>query len=328
MLSRPVWLPVLAALFVLTALTACGPRVRIDATLPATKIDLAKSGVTRIAVPDLMVTSQADPSGAVALGEDLRSALVSLGRFEVLDRTAVQSLLKEHQFNASGLVDSTTAAADGRFTGATALIVGTVTTYGYAEELSRSQYRYTDEKGRERTATGYQLRGNGSIQVAFKLVDVASGRLIAATSCVSSQAVRSPRDGHTDGEQPAPIDHAALMASLRAAAVAEFTRQIAPTPIQDEVTLETNGDIPAIAAGNQSAELGDWAEARAHFQEATKATPPSTAAYFNLGIACRALGDFPAAQAAFKEAFKLSNSQVYLKEIEKTKVFAAGAAQQ
>lgn len=317
-----------AALLVMAVvlLSACGgPRVKINAALPATKIDLAKNGVKRIAIPDLQVTTNSDPVGAIALGEDLRSELVSLGRFEILDRTAVQALLKEHQFNASGLVDSATAATDGKFTGATALIVGTVTTYDYTEELHRSQFNGADG----RPVTGFQLRGNGSIQVAFKLVDVASGRLIVATSSLASQAVQSPgRDEYTIGERPTPINHDALMASLRATAVQDFTRQIAPTPIQDEVTLETDDKIPSIAAGNQSAVLGEWAEARAQYQQATQATPPSAAAYYNLGIACRAQGDFPAAHAAFKEAFKLTNSQKYLKEIEKTKQFAAGAAQQ
>jgi len=314
------------AVLLLAVLTACGgPRVRINATLPATKIDLAKSGVTRIAIPDLQATINADPVGVIALGEDLRSALVSVGRFEVLDRSAVQALLEEHQFNASGLVDASTAAADGKFTGATALIVGTVTTYDYREELHRSQFTGADG----RPVAGFQLRGNGSIQVAFKLVDIASGRLIAATSCLANQALQSPgRDEYTIGEHPTPINGDALMATLRAAAVQEFTRQIAPTPIHDEVTLETDDKIPAIAAGNQSAVLGDWAEARTHYQQATQTVPTSASAYFNLGIACRAVGDFPAAHAAFKEAFKASNSQKYLNEIEKTKQFAAGAAQQ
>lgn len=326
MSTRSACSSLLAALVLLTALTACGgPRVRINAALPATKIDLAKSGVTRIAIPDLQVTANAAHDGVIALGEDLRSGLVALNRFEVLDRTAVQALLKEHQFNASGLVDETTVAADGKFTGATALIIGTVTTYAYSEQLNRSQSTGADG----RSVTNYQLRGTGAIQVSFKLVDVASGRLITATSCLSDQEVFSPgKNLWSVGDRPEPINRTALMASLRNVVVQDFLRQIAPTPIQDEVTLETDDKIPAMAAGNQAAQLGDWGDARRHYQQATQAMPPSAGAYYNLGIACRATGDFPAAHAAFKEAFKLSNSQVHLREIEKTKQFAAGAAQQ
>src|SRR5436190_457586 len=89
-------------------LVACGnERITVQSTIPAHRVDLAGQGVKRIALGEIAEGGAADRTGAAeALGDDLRGALVGLNRFEVLDRSAVQALLQEHQLNASGLVDS------------------------------------------------------------------------------------------------------------------------------------------------------------------------------------------------------------------------------
>jgi curli biogenesis system outer membrane secretion channel CsgG len=307
-------------------LTSCGgTRIQIQATLPATKVDLASQGVKRIAIGDLLdETRHINPDHAI-LGDDLRAALVNLGRFEILDRSAVESLVKEHQFNDSGLVDQQSTATSGKFTGAVALILGTVTAYGYKEETKTMQ---------SKSGAGYLIIGKGTIQATFKLIDIEHGRLIAVASCSISNTVQSPakdfmgNDQYSINAQPSRPDGNALMTQLRAAVVLQFVRQISPTPFTDQVTLEEDSDTPEVASGNQSAALGEWADAKTQYQKATEKAPMKTAGFYNLGIADRATGDFPGAIEAFKKAYKISNQQVYLKEIEKTKQFAAGAAQQ
>lgn len=124
-------------------LIACNEtRLPVTALLPATKIDLAKQGVKRIAIGDIQTTDQA---GAIALGEDLRAALVDLQRFEILDRATTADLLKEHKFNSSGLVNETTAVNTGKFSGATALVLGSLTGYR-ANSQRRSPAPITDSQ--------------------------------------------------------------------------------------------------------------------------------------------------------------------------------------
>jgi len=71
------------------------------------------------------------------LAEELSIGLAGLGQgFEVIDRTHLKALLKEHKLSATGLIDPSTARELGRIAGVDALITGTVTPLGDSVRLA------------------------------------------------------------------------------------------------------------------------------------------------------------------------------------------------
>lgn len=74
------------------------------------------------------------------LAEELSIGLAGLdlpdGGFEVVDRTHLKALLKEHKLSATGLIDPSTAREVGQIAGVGALITGTVTPLGDSVRLA------------------------------------------------------------------------------------------------------------------------------------------------------------------------------------------------
>ncbi len=60
----------------------------------------------------------------------LEQKLVEDGKYRVIDRTALEKILKEQDFSNSDRADASTAAKIGRILGVNALIVGTITQFG------------------------------------------------------------------------------------------------------------------------------------------------------------------------------------------------------
>jgi curli biogenesis system outer membrane secretion channel CsgG len=325
------FVPIIAILM----LAGCGDqRITVESTLPALKVDLAGQGVKRIAIGDLIETEQAHRAGGgAAVGDDLRAGLVDLNRFEVLDRTAVAALLKEQGLNASGLVDSTQAAATGKFSGATALVLGRVSTYGFNEQMQTQS---------SKQGMAYRRLSTVVVEASFRIVDIASGRLVASVPCRVEIHISSPKDSRNIanvldptpvpqyqlGGQPPPIDSGAALAEARKQAVALFVNSIAPHHISFVTTIQEDSDVPEIGEGVKDARIGEWASATGHFRKATAAAPSSPSAFYDLGIALRATGDFEGAITSFKQAYRLKDDALYRNALEQTKQFAAGAAQQ
>ncbi len=63
---------------------------------------------------------------ADAVTETMITKLVNLRRFKVIERSAIDNVMKEQQFQASGIVDEKTAVRLGRIAGADAIIVGSI----------------------------------------------------------------------------------------------------------------------------------------------------------------------------------------------------------
>jgi TolB-like protein len=99
--------------------------------------NILRSGKKTIAVVDFT-----DLQGNVTelgrfLAEELSATLSEAGKgFEVVDRTHLKSLLKEHQLAMTGLIDPSTARKLGEIAGVHALITGTITPFGDSIRLA------------------------------------------------------------------------------------------------------------------------------------------------------------------------------------------------
>ena len=99
--------------------------------------NIAKTNKTKVAVVDFT-----DLKGNVTelgrfIAEELSVGLQMAGKdLEVVDRTHLQTLLKEHQLSSTGLVDPETSRKLGQIAGVDALITGTITPFGETIRLS------------------------------------------------------------------------------------------------------------------------------------------------------------------------------------------------
>ena len=113
------------------AVRAQGYEQEINALSTKMAANIAKAGKSRVAVVDFT-----DLEGNVtALGrfiaEEFSVALLNVGQgFELMDRTHLQTLLKQHKLSATGLIDPATAQQLGKIAGVDALVTGTITPFG------------------------------------------------------------------------------------------------------------------------------------------------------------------------------------------------------
>jgi TolB-like protein len=99
--------------------------------------NIAKAGKKSIAVVDFT-----DLQGNVTelgrfISEEFSVALTGAGKgFEVVDRTHLKTILKEHKLAITGIIDPTTAKKLGQVAGVDALVTGTITPFGDSVRLS------------------------------------------------------------------------------------------------------------------------------------------------------------------------------------------------
>ncbi len=106
----------------------------------------------------------------------LTTELVKSDRFTVIERSQLESVLKEQQLGASGAVTAETAARLGQVLGVEYLVVGNIT-------------EFTVEEGKSKS---FSLFGMGSsstapsvarVSIEVKVLDTESARIVATASC-------------------------------------------------------------------------------------------------------------------------------------------------
>jgi sugar lactone lactonase YvrE/TolB-like protein len=100
--------------------------------------DVSAAARTRIAVVDL--ESEGEKAKSEELGriaaQWLATAFVNQGRFEVVERQALQEVIEEQQLGLTGVIDVNTAAQLGRVLGATYIVTGAVISHKQGIDLN------------------------------------------------------------------------------------------------------------------------------------------------------------------------------------------------
>ena len=139
--------------------------------------NIVKAGKKTIAVVDFV-----DLQGNVTelgrfLAEELSVALAGGGKgFEVVDRTHLKTLLKEHKLAETGVIDPSTAKKLGQIAGVDALVTGTITPL------------------------------SDSVRLSVKILVTATAKMIGASSCdiPKTKAISELIDKPIEGETQAP----------------------------------------------------------------------------------------------------------------------------
>ncbi|HYZ89860.1 MAG TPA: CsgG/HfaB family protein [Myxococcales bacterium] len=288
-------------------LCACGTvPVRVPVVRPA-EINMAP--YQSIAIAEMR------GRGNTVMGDTLEEALLATNRFQVLDRQHMSSVLRELSLSSSDLADPRQAARLGKVMTAAALVYGDVdTTYRetpWDERLTAKDGTFT---------VLHKLRGEVHIRATFKVVDVATGRLVVA------KTYEEDREDVNTGwaGPPMPIDRDALERSGRQEIVARFVRAIVPHQEYVTASFQKDSDIPQLDGGIGWAERGDWKKAQSTFSQAIAEcqrnpnikTGQLAKAYWNLGLSYEYAGDYDSATNTVQKAYELSNDRDMLRELD------------
>src|SRR5882724_5551152 len=142
----------------------------------------------------VMTTSQAIFGTNVDIGKGISDMLIDRlvndGSYRVIERNAIDKILKEQDFSNSNRADTATAAKIGHVLGVDAVITGDITQFG-RDDQSKNIGGMLGKWG-----SGYGLGGVGTqkskatVQITARLIDANTGEILASTSG-KGESVRS-----------------------------------------------------------------------------------------------------------------------------------------
>lgn len=147
----------------------------VVATLIAAVAAPAQAGKPRIGVPKFYHQL---PSVGEGIADILTRELFKCGRFDVIERSELETLLSEVDFEQSEYVESESAAPLGRIKGVDYLLIGKITAFGVKEEETGIG---TSSFGRNIGLGGLKTEKQiGYASFDIRLVEVETGRVVFA----------------------------------------------------------------------------------------------------------------------------------------------------
>jgi tetratricopeptide (TPR) repeat protein len=300
---------VLRAVILAAVLCGCHAQViRVPVLKPA---EINMAGYRSVAVGT--VTGNAN----LAMSDSLEEALVGSHRFTVVDRVHMSQLMRELRLSPSDLTDPKSALKLATVIPGGALIFGE-TSDNFRETPDKSEFKGEDKKSHSITS----LKGEVYVRATFKLVDIATGRLIVAKTYEEKREELS----QAMDKRPDPVDRRALQQAARQAVVARFMKAIVPHQEYMEAKFAKDSDLPQLESGIEKAQRGEWKEAQEIFSTAAQSAEKNnlktglvSKCYWNLGLSYEYAGDYDKASDILGKAYKLSNDSAMLSELDNVK---------
>ena len=287
--------------FVAVVLLSCAPSARIPVLKPA---EINLRGIDKIAIGDV----QGNIGSSVA--DLLTSRLFESDQFDVVDRSNLSRIMKEHELNMSGAVNTDTAVKIGRLVGASALIVGNA---NVKYDLKRWKGKpWKDKEGNWHQS--YNVKGTAKVNSTLKVVGLTTGKIIAVKS-ISKEASDSD---WKNNKWPHDPDRDAIISSAVNGMIDTFMKMIAPYTVYVNVKFEKS-KLPESEAGINFAKQGQWGDALEQFKAAKHKNPTDPCTWYNLGLAYEYNFMFRQAIEALKEANKIKPCKKYIAEISNVK---------
>ena len=115
------------------------------------------------------------PTEMASINDAFVRTFVKTGKFDVVERERIESVLKEHDFAGSGYGDPANAAQIGQLLGAQYLVVGTIHELGV--DVSRSVIPYVDE---------VRCTARARIRLEMRVVRTSTGKIVSAQTADSN----------------------------------------------------------------------------------------------------------------------------------------------
>jgi len=307
-------LPVIPLVLILL-FTSCATKIKTTMLAPA-KADAA-SKLRRIAV--LPFSGRRDRN----LNADIEALLVKIrvnGKpyFSVVERAAIQKILREQAFHLSGAVDQKTAVKVGRLVGAEGVILGTVTrntTEDGRYSESRSRCVSKDKDGKCKKWRGYSVscrQRDAYFSFIPKVVSVATGEIVVSETLTGHTTDKACRDS---GQPIRGRDE--MLAEAKRQALSKFRCIMAPYNVCMEIVLLDDDDSnPPDAAEDRIKRGIKWAKAgrmdRACelWHEAGDIHPQGYAIHYLLGVCAEIAGNLDEALRYYQKADRLTGEPV------------------
>jgi tetratricopeptide (TPR) repeat protein len=283
--------------------------VRVPAVKPA---EINMAGYQSVAIGAITGT------GNFAVADAREDALVNSQHFQVVDRAHLSQLMKELQLTPADLMTEKGAARLGKLVADGALIFGN-TIERFTEVPDRQDWK--DEQ--KKTHALNSLKGEVYVRATFKVVDIASGKLLVAKTYEErrqdlSQAI---------DKRPDVVDRHALEVAARQAIIMRFMRAIVPHTEYQEAGFRKDSDLPQFEGGIVHAQRGEWKQAQEAFSAALQDAENNrklkssklAKCYWNLGLSYEYAGDYDKAAELLRKAYQLSNDDAMLPEIDNVK---------
>lgn len=308
------FISVLVMLFVL----GCASSMKVNRVKPA---EINLSSYKKIAIGGI------EGNGGLEVNSQLTQALFDCGRYEVLDRENLNSIIKEQKLSISDTFDPETSAELGKLIGSAAIIFGNVTRRDYNQSNSYSKGTCTDGKGNKYSCTTYYTKGLWNLNVQLKVIDTSTGKILATKAF---QQKEDKSVSATNAQPSIDWDRDSVFDELTGALVNDFMKVIAPYTVCVTVKLYNDSKLPEMKLGIAFAERGDWNSAVEQFKIACQNAhnnpeikPKLIArAHYNLGIALGYSGiDYDQAINELNEAVKVNSEDIFFTEIANIKQF-------
>lgn len=158
------------------------PLGRIVETMLKAKEKIPGRKIVVYALPD--ISGRATPEGEL-VAERLTTRLARTGEFQVIERSRLETALKELNLAASGVIDEATAARAGRVLGAEAVVTGTLT------------------------------RLDGKFEINARMIDAETGNILAAATEQLDEEDLLVKSGQPPAVYAAPRQNSYLLAQPR-----------------------------------------------------------------------------------------------------------------
>jgi len=260
------------------------------------------------------------------LGKDLsaivKNKLVEANRFKLVDRNRLNQILSELNLSQSDLADEKNRVKLGKLLSASALIAG-YAKGDYTEKVDT--YVATCYKNKvEYSCKKHTRNGKYMVTGSIDVIDVQTGQILKSKLIKSSEG----KSKTATDQWPSSIDRGRLKDKALNKAASEFVKAVTPWVETVKAPFATDGKIPDLQVGINSAKLGEMDEAVRIFADAARAAEGNpeikaksiAKAYWNMGLVYEYTWKFDDAIESFKKAYKINPASSYLTEIENVKV--------
>ena len=249
--------------------------------------------------------------------DKITEVLFNSGRYQVLDRQHLGTLISEHELGISGLIDESTAAQLGQFIGSAVLVFGRIQLDKYDEETSKGDPS-TDKEGKSQQ--NFYRTGTYDFIINIRVVDVQTSKILAVKTLETSHKKTT-----SAVNKPAPrIDSGGLYAACLNEISSDFLKLVAPYYAEVRVSFQTDGKLPEVNQALAQFKMEEWDKGIEFLKSAThkEGLKPAVRAkaFYNLGLAETYMGNYEQALESLSKALTLHpGSSRYQRAISETR---------
>jgi len=268
------------------------------APLPPPKLKFAFSYVqpARVKVPPHIRTLAVMPEGDsqsddAQWGQEAADKVIKYlkeenaqGRYDIVERAALQRMLEEADLQAAFGDPDTAARSRGKLKAVDAIV--------YVRAQTNTETR--------RAAQGGYSRRLATVKVSCKLVDLSNGSLAAAHNDIYEF------DSARDDKKNTRTSMDRIVGDLIEQGVQDFVAGISAHTVNVETTLASG---KRLQSGNELALAGKYAAALEHYRAAMEKNAEDHGAVFNAGLMYEAMGKFKDAREMYAKAATIIRSE-------------------